>query len=72
MAPSLLLPNDGNVLVKPNIPSTTDTAPQIKSSTITNGSTFSSVLHRDLHHAPLKVISAKGNYLTLEDGRQIL
>ena len=30
------------------------------------------LLDRDLNKAPLKVISASGNYLTLENGRQIL
>ncbi|MCJ1377628.1 hypothetical protein MMC17_000723 [Xylographa soralifera] len=71
MAPSLLLPNDGNLIVKPDLPSTTDSTPQTKGSIPANISPSSAVLHRDLHHAPLKVVAAKGNYLTLEDGRQI-
>ena len=72
MAPSLLLPIDGNVIVKPDLPTTTDSNSQTKSLGEANGSATSAVLHRDLHHAPLRVIAAKGNYLTLENGRQIL
>ncbi|MCJ1420560.1 hypothetical protein MMC32_006917 [Xylographa parallela] len=71
MAPSLLLPIDGNVIVKPDLPTTTDSNSQTKSLGEANGSATSAVLHRDLHHAPLRVIAAKGNYLTLENGRQI-
>ena len=38
-----------------------------------NGKTTSSaVLHRSLHHEPLHVLSAKGNYLYLDNGQQIL
>ena len=72
MAPALVLPNDGNIIVKPDLSSTTDGLPATKSSTTTNDFTPSAVLHRDLHHAPLKVVSAKGNYLALENGQQIL
>ncbi|MCJ1290501.1 hypothetical protein MMC34_002040 [Xylographa carneopallida] len=67
MAPSLLLPNDGNVMLKPDLPSSTDNASQTKDSITTSDPTSSAVLHRDLHHGPLKVVAAKGNYLTLED-----
>ena len=32
----------------------------------------SSVLHRQLHQAPILAISGEGSYITLEDGRRIL
>lgn len=32
----------------------------------------SAVLHRSLHHKPLHVLSAKGNFLCLDNGQQIL
>jgi adenosylmethionine-8-amino-7-oxononanoate aminotransferase len=35
-------------------------------------STESAVLHRSLHHRPLYVTSAKGNYLHLSNGQKIL
>ena len=31
----------------------------------------SGVLHRSLHHDPLRVVSAKGNYLHLSNGQKI-
>jgi len=34
--------------------------------------TESAVLHRSLHHKPLHVLSAKGNFLYLDDGQKIL
>ena len=38
-----------------------------------NGKTTSyAVLHRSLHHKPLHVLSAKGNYLYLDNGQKIL
>jgi adenosylmethionine-8-amino-7-oxononanoate aminotransferase len=36
-----------------------------------NSSTPSSLLHRNLHETPLKVIASKGNYLTLSNGQKI-
>jgi hypothetical protein len=30
----------------------------------------SAVLHRDLHHDPLKVVGGAGNYLELSNGQQ--
>ncbi|MCJ1476617.1 hypothetical protein MMC13_005284 [Lambiella insularis] len=57
--PSLVV-NDGNVAVNP------------KQNGHAQGPSTSAVLHRSLHTAPLKVISAQGSYLTLEDGQQIL
>jgi 4-aminobutyrate aminotransferase-like enzyme len=32
----------------------------------------SAVLHRSLHHKPLHVLSAKGNFLSLDNGQKIL
>lgn len=38
-----------------------------------NGKTTkSAVLHRSLHHKPLHVLSAKGNFLYLDNGQEIL
>lgn len=34
-------------------------------------STKSSVLHRSLHHKPLRVVSAQANYLYLNNGQKI-
>ncbi|MCJ1400467.1 hypothetical protein MMC11_003673 [Xylographa trunciseda] len=71
MAPALLLPNDGTDIVMPDLQSTTNKLPQTVGPITLDDSAPSAVLHRDLHHAPLKVIAATGNYLTLEDGRQV-
>ena len=39
----------------------------------TNGKpATSAVLHRSLHHKPLHVLSAKGNFLHLDNGQRIL
>lgn len=51
--------NDGNVTLK-----STSTSEH-------NDDNKSAVLHRHLHNPPKRVISAKGNFLTLEDGRKI-
>jgi len=51
--------NDGNVTLKPTSTSEHDVDNK------------SAVLHRHLHNPPKRVISAKGNYLTLENGRKI-
>ena len=51
--------NDGNVTLKPT------------STSEHNDDNKSAVLHRHLHNPPKRVISAKGNFLTLEDGRKI-
>jgi adenosylmethionine-8-amino-7-oxononanoate aminotransferase len=50
---------DGNVTLKPT------------STSEHNDDNKSAVLHRHLHNPPKRVISAKGNFLTLEDGRKI-
>lgn len=57
MAPSIIL-NDGNATVDPTPPTKT--------------ASTTSVLHRSLHRAPLRVISASGLYLTLDTGQRIL
>lgn len=51
--------NDGNITLKPT------------STSEHNDDNKSAVLHRHLHKPPKRVISAQGNYLTLEDGRKI-
>ena len=61
--------NDGNIVF-----TTTDDMSQTEGTTI-NGhadTKSSSVLHRSLHHDPLKVVSASGLYLTLSNGQKIL
>jgi adenosylmethionine-8-amino-7-oxononanoate aminotransferase len=64
MAASALIINDGNVVAKPSPPESTDAAK-------TNKEHRSAVLHRSLHHDPLRVVSAKGNYLQLDNGQKI-
>jgi adenosylmethionine-8-amino-7-oxononanoate aminotransferase len=64
MAASALIINDGNVVAKLSPPDSTDAAN-------TNKEGRSAVLHRSLHHDPLRVVSAKGNYLQLDNGQKI-
>lgn len=53
--------NDGNVLVEP-----------VKTAAQANGhASTSGVLHRSLHQDPLRVVSAKGNYLRLNNGQKV-
>lgn len=59
MASLVTIVNDGNITLKPTSPS--DRNDHVKSA----------VLHRHLHDPPERVVSAKGNYLTLENGRKI-
>jgi len=51
--------NDGNVTLKPTWTSGD------------NESSKSAFLHRHLHNPPKRIVSAKGNYLKLEDGRKM-
>jgi len=62
MATSLLI-NDGNVVRKPFDHS--------QCSMNKNEGTKSAVLHRSLHHDPLRVVAATGNYLHLSNGQRI-
>ncbi len=60
------LMNDGNIVDNGHTAANRTTA-----STHLEGST-SAVLHRSLHHDPLRVVSAKGNYLHVSNGQSIL
>lgn len=86
MAPAMVLINDGNVVTEPP-PLLVSPPHKAHSqyvngkqhvTTVQNGfkeqkgtKGTSHVLHRSLHHDPLRVIHAKGNYLYLNDGRKI-
>ncbi|KAF2466378.1 PLP-dependent transferase [Lindgomyces ingoldianus] len=51
--------NDGNVIVEAKV-------------NRVNGTPKSSILHRHIHHDPITVKAASGNYLELSDGRKVL
>jgi adenosylmethionine-8-amino-7-oxononanoate aminotransferase len=55
--------NDGNVAMKKAVLNGTNGA---------GGTIQSGILHRSLHFNPLRVVAAKGNYLTLQNGQKIL
>lgn len=61
--------NDGNVVggLEPADPGLSN--PSVKNH---EEKSKSAVLHRSLHHDPLRVLSAKGNYLHLSNGQKIL
>lgn len=64
MSPSILVLNEGNVIDGIDKPTTAE---------LGSGKTEkSAVIHRSLHHDPLQVISAHGNYLHLSNGQKIL
>ncbi|KAK0280258.1 hypothetical protein LTR35_008026 [Friedmanniomyces endolithicus] len=69
MSPMTTLVNDGNLIVKPI--STKQSASSRASNGGDNHHTTSAVLHRSLHHIPLRVESAKGHYLHLSNGQSI-
>ncbi|KAK1056984.1 hypothetical protein LTR74_014519 [Friedmanniomyces endolithicus] len=69
MSPMTTLVNDGNVIVKPI--STKQAASRRTSNGGDNQQVTSAVLHRSLHHVPLRVESAKGHYLHLSNGQSI-
>lgn len=62
MAPAVIV-HDGNVVVDPieSVQTNGDKKPYRSSA----------VLHRSLESDPLKVLSAKGNYLHLENGQRV-
>lgn len=60
MAPSVVF-NDGNIAVDSNTPAKP-----------TSAARQSSVLHRSIHKQPKKVVHASGNYVTFEDGQELL
>jgi adenosylmethionine-8-amino-7-oxononanoate aminotransferase len=62
MSATVTMINDGDVSLKQE--SANGTA-------ISIGERESAVLHRHLHQPPLRVVSAHGNYLTLEGGRKV-
>lgn len=55
--------NDGNVVG--------DIATDDPLSSLGATGTASAVLHRSLHHEPLRVVEARGNYLQLNNGQRI-
>ncbi|ORX95010.1 pyridoxal phosphate-dependent transferase [Clohesyomyces aquaticus] len=55
--------NDGNVVVEATAKHTNG---------VTNGTPKSAILHRHIHHEPMMVKGASGNYLELTDGRKVL
>ena len=61
MSPAVLLIEDGNIVEDNG-----------KKGTISNGVGSSALLHRSLHHHPLHVVSAEGNYLHLSNGQRIV
>ena len=66
MAPSVPLVNDGNI-----VDAAKDSQNTLNDHTNHNREEKSSVLHRSLHFDPLRVVSAKGNYLRLSNGRRV-
>lgn len=61
--------NDGNVV--DDLPSPKASNGDVGSGYMNGHKDRSAVLHRSLHHEPLRVISAKGHYLKLSNGQQI-
>lgn len=61
MSPSVLLVNDGNIVDDSG-----------KHGTDADSDSSSALLHRSLHHDPLHVVGAEGNYLHLSNGERIL
>ena len=59
--------NDGNVVAEAG----TDHGWAQEDSKMLAEKSKSAVLHRSLHHDPLRVISAKGHYLHLSNGQRI-
>jgi 4-aminobutyrate aminotransferase-like enzyme len=68
MAPPASIINDGNVVEDSTVSKKDLISIPAASS---NDGVNSAVLHRSLHHEPLRVISAKGNYLHLNNGQKI-
>jgi adenosylmethionine-8-amino-7-oxononanoate aminotransferase len=64
MAPALV--NEGNIVNDPHH-GTINTQDMTEDKSMAS----SAVLHRSLHHDPLLVVSASGNYLNLSNGQQI-
>ena len=67
MALDVPVVNDGNVVDQPE---RSKVQPTLFPSLGPSGS-HSGVLHRSLHHDPLRVVAAKGNFLELNNGQSI-
>ncbi|KAK3110202.1 hypothetical protein LTR53_015758 [Teratosphaeriaceae sp. CCFEE 6253] len=70
MSPSMMIANDGNVVVKPA--ASKNSAPGTAKNGEQSQQQKSAVLHRSLHQDPVRVTSASGHHLHLSNGQSIL